>query len=222
MTIVLKTTLVKSTLGQQTADILRERIIIGTYAQGVRLVEEELASEFDVSRATIREALRLLESEDILIREINKYTYVRILSRSEIISIFAVRTLLERESVAFCIANDCVPVEELHAHLNEMKRVQSIADEWDAYLKADIGFHMAIIKAMGNPYIMKFWKMLQSQYLMAIYMIRAYYPNAFVGTCEEHMELFEGLVKKNDKPWLKHLAALERDISDITEKMKIS
>lgn len=212
----MKNILRKVTLGQQTADILRERIINGMYAQGERIVEEELANEFEVSRATIREALRLLETEGILVREINRFTYVHNLTMKEIKALFSIRTLLERESVMFCITNHCVPEEELRGHVEEMWHANSKGvEEWNAYLRADIAFHKAIIKAMDNPYVTKFWKLLESQYLMAIYMIRSYNPEAFWGTGDEHMKMLEELMKGNGEPWFQCLQCLERDVNDI-------
>lgn len=212
----MKTTLKKSTLGQQTADILRERIILGEYPQGQRLAEEELAEEFDISRASIREALRLLESEGMLFREINKRTYVRTFTKKEIKALLSVRALLERQSVKFCLENHCIPEKELCMYLEQMKRfTQSGPGAWNEYLRADIGFHQTIIKGMDNPYITKFWKLLQSQYLMVVYMLRVIMPNAFFGASDEHETMLKQLIAGNGEPWFSHLDCMQGVVDGI-------
>ena len=216
----MKNVLKKETLGQQTAAILRDRVIVGQYAQGERLVEDDLASEFEVSRATIREALRILEMDGLLVRVINKHTTVRVLTRSEIISIFEARVLLEREAAAFCVAHDCVPVDSLRGFVEEMKVAELTPNAWDLYLKADINFHMAIIKAVQNPYIEQFWDMIQSVYMMAMYTLRANFPTIFANTSHIHAVLYEGLERGDIQPWLQHLDQLQDDISRMTLEME--
>ena len=56
-------------LSHAVVDELRSAIIVGDYAQGERLVEEEVAARFDVSRNPIREALRTLSNEGFVVIE---------------------------------------------------------------------------------------------------------------------------------------------------------
>ena len=56
-------------LSHAVVDELRAAIIGGDYAQGERLVEEEIAARFDVSRNPIREALRTLSTEGFVVIE---------------------------------------------------------------------------------------------------------------------------------------------------------
>ena len=215
----MKSVLKKETLGQKIASILSDRVIIGQYTQGERIVEDDLATEFDVSRATIREALRILEMDGLVVRVINKHTSVRVLTRSEIISIIEARVLLERESVAFCANHGCIPFENLRGYVEEMKVAERTPDAWDLYLKADINFHMAIIKAVKNPYIEQFWAMIQSVYMMAMYMMRANFPTIFANTSHIHAVLYEGLEKGDIQPWLNHLDQLQKDIAKMTREL---
>jgi GntR family transcriptional regulator len=64
-------------LYHQVAGILRQRIEEGAYPVGWRLNSEgELAEEFDVSRATIRQAMGALESEGLVVRRRGRGTFV--------------------------------------------------------------------------------------------------------------------------------------------------
>ncbi|WP_407165282.1 GntR family transcriptional regulator [Bradyrhizobium sp. ORS 111] len=61
----------------QIADIFRQRIARGTWAKGLRLpANEELASEFGVSRVTIRQAVELLSREGVIEAQQGRGTFV--------------------------------------------------------------------------------------------------------------------------------------------------
>ena len=84
---------------------LRQRIIDGIFRPSESLTELSLASEFGVSRNTIRKALLKLESENLVIIEENKSARVRRFSIGEAIQYLEVRELLEgfviRQSLPF-------------------------------------------------------------------------------------------------------------------------
>lgn len=209
----------KTTLGQQIAAILRERIIKGAIPQGEHLIEEDLASQFEVSRATIRETLRLLETEGLLDREINKYTYVHRLSTKEIRELFSMRVLLEREAVSCCAKNKYIPTDEIMACIEQMKKcTENQSNDWDIHLQADIAFHTSVIRAVDNLYIQKCWDLIAGQYKMAMYIIRSVDPQIFLGTYEEHRRIFEQLEAGNKEPWLQHLENLKNDVDRIIQK----
>jgi DNA-binding GntR family transcriptional regulator len=74
---------------------IRQAIVEGRYHADQRLVEKRLAEEFDVSRTPIREALRMLESEGLVVSLPNKGSVVRPLSAQDIYDIYDLRVRLE-------------------------------------------------------------------------------------------------------------------------------
>lgn len=87
-----------TTAGPETADVyarIRRGIVEGRYAPGTRLVEQRLAEELAVSRTPVREAVRRLESEGLVIVERNRGAQVRPLSEPEISDLYEVRARLE-------------------------------------------------------------------------------------------------------------------------------
>src|SRR5699024_5229297 len=68
--------IVQKPLSELIADELKRRIWNKELEFGERLLETELAEVYDVSRSTIREALRILESEELIISKARKGTYV--------------------------------------------------------------------------------------------------------------------------------------------------
>jgi len=82
-------------LRQQVVKLIREQILNGEIAPGDRLVESTLCSAFTVSRTVIREALRQLESERLVIVLPTFGPIVTILTKKDIESIYRVRENLE-------------------------------------------------------------------------------------------------------------------------------
>jgi DNA-binding GntR family transcriptional regulator len=74
---------------------IRQAIVEGRYHAGQRLVEKNLAEEFQVSRTPVREALRALESEGLILSLPNKGAVVRSLSTQDVYDIYDLRVRLE-------------------------------------------------------------------------------------------------------------------------------
>lgn len=76
-------------------DRLRRDIVEGRYPPGTRLVEQRLAEALGVSRTPVREAMRRLESEGLVVVERNRGAHVRPLTAGEIGDLYEVRARLE-------------------------------------------------------------------------------------------------------------------------------
>ena len=74
---------------------LRKRIVDGDYPQGVKLIEQDLAKQFGVSRPVLREVLTDLESQGLVEKVPNKGTMVRRVSSESLLEIMEVREVLE-------------------------------------------------------------------------------------------------------------------------------
>ncbi len=74
---------------------IRQAIIEGRHPPGARLVEQRLAEELDVSRTPVREAVRRLESEGLVVVERNRGAHVRPLDEAEIADLYEARARLE-------------------------------------------------------------------------------------------------------------------------------
>ena len=111
-------TVSRELLGQKVADALRSRIILGHIPDGTRLVEDDLASAFGVSRGPLREAFVVLERERLVRTRPGKGTYVRALTPDSVRQLFAVRTILEvqaAELAALRVAADPTQADVLRA-----------------------------------------------------------------------------------------------------------
>src|SRR5690349_4953493 len=77
------------------ADLIREAILDGELPAGARLKEDELAERLDVSRTPVREALRRLEAEGLVVHEPKRGAAVRSYTPEELDDMYRLRALLE-------------------------------------------------------------------------------------------------------------------------------
>ena len=91
---------VSEAVGTQHAyEQLRAAIVENRYAPGQRLVEQRVAEEYGLSRTPVREALRMLEAEGLVVSERHRGAMVRPLSTTEIVDFYGLRIRLESYAV---------------------------------------------------------------------------------------------------------------------------
>jgi DNA-binding GntR family transcriptional regulator len=88
------------TVQSQTANRLRDAIVTGYFKPGERLVEGTLCELMSVSRTSVREALRRLEAERLIVIVPNRGPSVADITWEEAEQIYQVRALLEGEAAA--------------------------------------------------------------------------------------------------------------------------
>lgn len=84
-----------NTISGQVYQIIREDICSGAYPPGYWLQENELAKRLSISRSPVREALRRLVADHLVVEIPNKGTFVRDFSLKDIQEVFDVRVMLE-------------------------------------------------------------------------------------------------------------------------------
>jgi DNA-binding GntR family transcriptional regulator len=131
---------------QQVVENLRRAIVEGRFRSAERLVERELCALTGASRSSVREALRQLESEGLIVTLPNRGPVVRTLGQAEIIDLYQVRALLEGLAGRLFVAraNDG-EVTELAASLDELERAFSAGDN-RAALRAKDRFYEILLR----------------------------------------------------------------------------
>jgi len=134
----------------QVYEEIKKRIIDGTYHPSETLTELALASEFSVSRNTVKKALLMLQSDKLVVIEESKRARVRSFSLEEMTQYLSLRELIEsfvvRESVPFLTEGD---LSEMHGILDEMERCYNEHNLLE-YSKNNWRFHDVIYRACPN------------------------------------------------------------------------
>lgn len=90
-------------LHEALAHSLRERILNGEFKEGEQLIQEAIATEYDVSRMPVREAFRQLEAAGLIANRLHKGAVVTSLPLEQIGELFDLRALLECEILGYAI-----------------------------------------------------------------------------------------------------------------------
>jgi DNA-binding GntR family transcriptional regulator len=133
----------------QVADRLREAIVRMEMSPGQLLVERELCEATTASRASVREALRRLESEGLVTSEPGKGTRVAVLSPEEAVHLYDVRAVLEGlAGRLFAERATDDQVRELERAVTEIERV---VEDPAKMLLGKVRFYEALFGGTGNP-----------------------------------------------------------------------
>jgi GntR family transcriptional regulator, trigonelline degradation regulator len=137
----LRVAAVAAPVRQKVVEVLRAAITAGRFAPGQRLTERSLCELTGVSRVSVREALRQLESEGLIETQPNRGPIVSRLSRRDAVSLYQMRGALEALAARLfaSVASD--------AQIMELASAVSVLQQ--AYKRRDIE---AIVQAKGRFY----------------------------------------------------------------------
>jgi DNA-binding GntR family transcriptional regulator len=149
------------TLRTQALAILRDQILSGGIAPGERLNEVQLAAEIGVSRGTLREAIRTLEQDGLLISVPHKGSHLRRFTAREADELQEVRLSIEitaaiRLSRAWNPAVERALIERLEAFTAAVEGDRPFKER----LAADLALHEAICECAGNRTLLNVWRSL--------------------------------------------------------------
>ena len=158
----------KKSLREQALSALRIAITSGELEPGRHLVETELSDMLQISRGTLREALRQLEQEGLLSAGPRGRLSVRHLDAKEIRDIFAVRAALESLAArTLCELPDRVQVT---ASLRTAIEAMAAAAEGslEQRIESDLEFHRTMCRLTGNETLLHSWESLEGSIRMSI------------------------------------------------------
>jgi DNA-binding GntR family transcriptional regulator len=160
MTLTPLTNLDRSSLRERALHALRSAVTSGQYRPGDHLGEVDLSQRLGVSRGTVREALRHLEQEGLVVAGVRGMLRVRALSSSEIVELYRVRAALEGLAVAEILQRPDreAVIAQLREALGELARA---GDDFQGRLLADLGFHLRLCQLSGNTMLVDSWRHLE-------------------------------------------------------------
>lgn len=158
----------KTSLRQQALTSLRRAITTGKLAPGKHLVETELSEALQISRGTLREAMRQLQQEGLITAGARGRLSVRHLDEKEIKDIFDVRAALESLAARkLCeLPDKSAAAAALRAAVAEMQRWE--ASNLEDRIEADLMFHRTLCHLTGNDTLLHSWTSLEGSIRMSI------------------------------------------------------
>lgn len=143
-----------NTNADQAYAYIKERVLRDEFSPGMRLVEEQLAREIGASRTPVREALRRLVVEGLLVFKANVGTSVGTWTHHEIGQLFDLRVLLESEVAGTAADNiSDEQIDELSALQDEIEANGLDLSAENLWRISDLNrrFHGVIAQGCGNP-----------------------------------------------------------------------
>ncbi|WP_328429068.1 GntR family transcriptional regulator [Streptomyces sp. NBC_00443] len=138
----------RTSTAERVSDILRSRIAEGYFAPGARLSEDSIGGALGVSRNTLREAFRLLTHERLLVHELNRGVFVRVLTVEDVEDIYRTRRLVEC-AVVRGLGEPPYPLEGPAEAVAEGQRAVREGD-WKGLGTANIHFHRELVALAGS------------------------------------------------------------------------
>lgn len=137
-----------ATLVEVAGHRLRDAILSGQLVPGQKIVEEQLCADLGISRAPLREALRLLAQQGLVEHLPRRGSRVADWSPTDILQLFELRHVLERHAIETALPlpdpqNDLEPVRTA---LDRMDHAQDALDRDDAHR----AFHAAVVTLADN------------------------------------------------------------------------
>lgn len=181
-------------LGEITAERLRDAIITCEFAPGVRITETEVSESMGVSRIVVREAMQILLHEGLLIKERNKFTKVVDFSHREIEEIFDLRIAIEQAAAKRC-SNEPHFIENLINRANSIQEIVKTSQyKRLELLRADMDFHNYIVRCSQNLRFIKVWQEITGPIFVLLYR----YINADHDLHYSHEEIIQAFNSANE------------------------
>jgi DNA-binding GntR family transcriptional regulator len=147
---------------QRVTESIRAMILSGEMAPGSRIRQEELAERFGLSRIPVREALRRLESDGLVLLVPNSSAWVAKIDMQECIEVYKIRERLEPLAISEAVANmsddDVAVLEDLVTRMEQ-------SPDTEEFLRLDREFHLASYRAAGMQQLYgiveRFWNTTQ-------------------------------------------------------------
>ena len=155
--------IIRKTLREQVVEILRHKILSGEIKPGERIIEAKVAEELKVSRGPLREALRQIEEEGLVVYEVKTMTY------EEMQETYLIQSTLEKLAVQMCggeISKE--QDEEMQKLILSMEKAANQKNLYEV-IEFDEQFHECIVKTAHSEKLHRIWKILEGGNTAAYY-----------------------------------------------------
>lgn len=201
--------IVKKSIAETVADSIRDAILAGKFQPGEKLKEQELCKELNVSRTPLREAYRILQTQNL----INYSPYVGVtvaeLTPRFVEELWYIKALLAPQCVALA-AENATPsqIDALYAILEEQKGLWEKSPE--LFHSLDNKLHLAIAACAGNTELHKLLATLYEGTGLAR-SLTLLNRDSIKHSCSEHRLIVDAVANKDKESGMRHmLEHLER------------
>jgi DNA-binding GntR family transcriptional regulator len=140
------------------AALVRELIITGELGPGEQLRQRDLAHRFDVSQTPVREAMRRLESEGLLVSDTHRGFTVVTPGDGRVEENFQIRAALE--SLGASLAARKIDADGLDRLRQLNEQMRALTDDDPAYAELNREFHFTVYSCARSPLLLSLMRLL--------------------------------------------------------------
>lgn len=187
----------KGRLSDQVYAALRADIINGELAPGERLVEIEIARSFEISQSPVRDALKRLAHEGLVLQEPRRGTFVATVDEHTARRSYELRAVLEPYAAAeFCAHAPDEALPRLQALLDDLRTAAADGDV-ARFVECDSAFHRFVWEASGHPVLPRTWPMVEATMRALTVISNQLYFGHLTEIAETHAPLLASLTDRD-------------------------
>jgi len=147
-------------LADGVARYIRDMFLNGEMLPGERIIETDIANRLGLSRGPVRDALKLLEKEGLVVIRPRKGTSVAKLTLDDVYEIYSLRAVLEGLAARILAEKrDPDAIARLESITNEM---EASVDNYLDFAQKDLVFHELLCRLTGHKWLLKQWLSLKT------------------------------------------------------------
>lgn len=179
-------------------DRIRDLILGGDYRPGTALSEVRLAEYYEVSRTPVREALKQLQIEGLVEIRPKVGTFVREITRREILEMFEVKETLEGLAARLMARRGQIPeLDTLRANVDASESAVRRNDS-AAYAALVHEFHETIVTGSDNLKLAEHYRTLMNQLAYHRLVLKSVqHPGRLAKSTAEHRQVLELIIAKD-------------------------
>jgi DNA-binding GntR family transcriptional regulator len=177
---------------------LRTAILGGRIKPTEQLPEVALAQAFGTGRSAIREAIRQLVQEGLVVTEINRGARVRAVSISDLIDVYRARTAIEVAAVRALLEQpdgfDVAPLQSAQQRIRDVCPADGSEAPSRELIAADMDFHRVMVSLAGSPRLSRAHEPLAAESQMLLNWHPVYPVSDYV---TDHQKLLQAIVDRD-------------------------
>ena len=200
----------KMSLAERAYEILRHRLIMLDIAPGDPINEAGLSAELEVGRTPIREALKRLESDHLVVSYPRRGTFASNVDIKDLSTISEMRAVLE-PIAARKAAHNLTPERrrEFESTITELRALKA-TDEPRALMERDLEVHRLIYRSVDNPHLTETLVRLDDLATRIWCLVIPRIPD-LIGHIREHIDLLEAILEGKESTVEAHAAEHVRE-----------
>lgn len=145
----------RASVPDRIAGVLRNAIVSGKLGPGGRIVESRIARQLGIGQPTVREALKTLASEGLVVHTPNRGYCVQNLTVDEVGKIYELRIEWEPLAVELALRNRTAWNPDPLKNIVEKLKKAALEGNVEQYYHLDLQFHRTLWGFSGNPFLEK-------------------------------------------------------------------